>query len=145
MAAGYRVYEALYEFVARELSELSIAEGERVVVYEKVGGGGWPDPAKWMRGTNQATGQTGDFPGTYCKFLEEVAPAPPPPVAERSRLPPVVADAPPVPPRRGKREGVPLSRGAVEVEVEGPLARAGNEVHYLCSNKHCAPLDPYTV
>ena len=105
MAAAYRVYEALYEFVARELSELSIAEGDRVVVYEKADGEGWPDPAKWMRGTNQATGQTGDFPGTYCKFMEEVAPAPPPPVAERSQLPPVVADAPPVPPRRGKREG----------------------------------------
>jgi hypothetical protein len=110
MAAAYRVYEALYEFVARELSELSIAEGDRVVVYEKADGEGWPDPAKWMRGTNQATGQTGDFPGTYCKFLEEVAPAPPPPVAERSQLPPVVADAPPVPPRRGKPSSPPPTK-----------------------------------
>ena len=143
MAAPYRLYEALYEFEAREASELSIAEGDTVVVYEKADGGGWPDPAKWMRGTNQSTGKTGDFPGTYCKFLEEVARAPPPPVAERSR-PPMMdgEDAPPVPPRRGKRreEGGKCSWGSEggrgREGVEKPLARAGNEVPLPRANKH---------
>ena len=122
MAAPYRVYEAVYEFQAREASELSIVEGNRVVVYEKADGSGWPDPAKWMKGMNQATGEMGDFPGTYCKFVEEVAPVSrPPPVAERSRPPPVMAngaDAPPVPPRRGKRE-------EEEVQYKVPLASRG--------------------
>ena len=78
-------------------------------VYEKPGGGGWPDPEKWMRGTNNSTGETGDFPGTYCEYVEEVSPSPPPPpVAERSPThapaPPASngESAPPVPPRRPK-------------------------------------------
>lgn len=104
--ATYRVYEATYPFQAREDSELTIDEGDRVVVYEKDDGSGWPDPTKWMKGKNQSTGKTGDFPGTYCSFVEEVVPAPPPPVAERVRLPMLADgyDAPPVPPRRGERE-----------------------------------------
>ena len=102
------MYEATFPFEAREdqQSELSIAEGDCVLVYEKPNGGGWPDPEKWMKGTNKRTGETGDFPGTYCKFVEEVTPALsplPPPVAERTRSPaPAEENAPPVPPRRPK-------------------------------------------
>ena len=105
--AAYRVYTASFAFEAREASELSIEEGDTVVVYERSDSSDWPDPAKWMKGTNKRTGSTGDFPGTYCTFVEEVVPAPPPPpVAERSPAPqplpaaPVEENAPPVPPRR---------------------------------------------
>lgn len=104
--AAYRVYRASFPFVAREASELTISEGDAVIVYEKPSGG-WPDPKKWMNGTNSNTGETGEFPGTYCMFVEEVAPAPPP-VAERSPAhlpaapPPDEENAPPVPPRRPK-------------------------------------------
>lgn len=116
--ATYRVYEAAFPFEARESSELSMAEGDFVIVYEKPNGAGWPDPEKWMTGTNERTGDTGEFPGTYCKFFEEVVPAPPPPVeveeppspppvADRSRSPPAPPvpeyNAPPVPPRKQKK------------------------------------------
>ena len=100
--AAYRVYEAKFPFMAREVSELTISEGDRVRVYEKPDGGGWPDPAKWMRGENESTEETGDFPGTYCSFLDEVAPPPLPLERTRSPLPATPnGEAPPVPPRRG--------------------------------------------
>lgn len=102
--AAYRIYEAKFPFVARETSELTINEGDTVFVYEKPNGGGWPDSEKWMKGMNSTTGKTGDFPGTYCKFVDEVAPAPPP-VAEHTLSPSsnsLEEDAPPVPPRRPK-------------------------------------------
>ena len=105
---AYRVYVATFPFEAREPSELSISVDDNVIVYEKPGGG-WPDPEKWMRGTNNNTGETGDFPGTYCEFVEEISPSPPPPpVMERSPThvpaPPAPNEesAPPVPPRKPK-------------------------------------------
>lgn len=105
--ASYRVYRACFPFEAREVSELTIREEDTVIVYEKPNGE-WPDPKKWMKGTNQTTGKDGDFPGTYCEFVQEVAPAPPP-VAERSPVhaptPPQLPsedNAPPVPPRKPK-------------------------------------------
>ena len=105
--AAYRVYMASFAFKAREASDLSIEEGDTVAVYERSDGSGWPDPAKWMKGTNKRTGSTGEFPGNYCTFVEQVAPAPPPPpMAKRSPAPqplpaaPVEEDAPLVPPRR---------------------------------------------
>ena len=110
--ATYRVYEATFPFEAREASELSMAEGDTVIVYEKPNGGGWPDPEKWMTGTNERTRETGEFPGTYCKFFEEVVAAPtivaaeepPPPVAERALSSPSPEEnAPPVPPRKPKK------------------------------------------
>ena len=34
--------------------------------------GDWPDPQKFMKGTNERTGDEGDFPGgAYVEFVEE--------------------------------------------------------------------------
>lgn len=110
--ASYRVYRACFPFEAREESELTIHEDDTIIVYEKPSGE-WPDPEKWMKGINKSSGRKGDFPGTYCEFVEEVVPAPPP-VAPRSPVhlpspqPPGEENAPPVPPRRSpgeRREG----------------------------------------
>ena len=116
--AAYRIYKANFPFAARVESELTIEEGDDVMVYQKPGGE-WPDQAKWMNGTNKRTGEKGEFPGTYCEFVEEVAPAPPIPI-ERLPSPPVpdAESAPPVPPRKTGASVGELGRGEREAERE---------------------------
>ena len=107
LTAPYRVYKANFSFSAREGSELSIGEGDTVLVSLKPSGE-WPDAGKWMKGQNTRTGEFGDFPGTYCEFVSEVAaaaaPDPRPPERTPRSPPPAqdVGNAPPVPPRRPK-------------------------------------------
>lgn len=120
--ASYRVYRACFPFEAREESELTIHEEDTVFVYEKPSGG-WPDPEKWMHGVNKSSGKAGDFPGTYCEFVEEVSA--PPPVVQRSPVhlptppPPSEDSAPPVPPRRSPGESGREKRVMLCVSLSG--------------------------
>lgn len=82
MAKRYRRYRALYDFQAREDSELSINFGDTLTVAQLVDGS-WPHPERWMKGFNEVTQQTGEFPGSdYVEFIEEfvIEPEPPPPL-----------------------------------------------------------------
>ena len=99
--AAYRVYQASYVFEARDASELTIEEGDEVLVHQTAPGA-WP-ASRWVNGTNRRTGLKGDFPGNYCELVEEVNP-PPLPISQQ-RLPSLPAEdgeenAPPVPPRK---------------------------------------------
>ena len=99
--ATYRVYRASFIFEARDASELTIEEGDEVLVYQAASGA-WPS-SKWVNGTNRRTGLKGEFPGNYCELVEEVTP-PPAPIPQQ-RLPSLPAEdeeenAPPVPPRK---------------------------------------------
>ena len=81
MAKRYRKYRALYDFKARENSELSISYGETLTVAQ-LRDGSWPSPEKWMQGYNEVTQQKGEFPGgEYVQFIREfvIEPEPPPP------------------------------------------------------------------
>ena len=81
---AYRSYKANFEFVARDTSELSMNDGDLLRVGPTLDGV-WPDPGRWMHGTNEATGDEGDFPGTYVEFVAEVMqsePEAPPPTPE---------------------------------------------------------------
>lgn len=98
-----RKYRSLYGYEANESSELTIREGDVVLVHPKADGQ-WPNAEKWMKGTNQRTNQSGDFPGNYTEFigLEEIPPTPPPRPKPRPRstVDPDQTLEPPVPARR---------------------------------------------
>lgn len=106
MASRYRKYKAVYPFEARSPSELSMSEGD-VLIVEQGPDGMWPSPEKWMQGYNENTNQQGEFPGgQYVEFLEEFvvepdppSPSPPPPEA-------VCQQAPPLPPQPSPRHSV---------------------------------------
>lgn len=120
-----RRYRAEHSFSARRAGELTIYEGETVVVKPLVSGA-WPDDNNWMNGRNEKTGDEGDFPGNYTILVEEFAtatvpalpPKPAPRTLPRSRADPV---SPPVP---GPRPG--WQHDLMDIHLARP---------YLC--RHC--------
>ena len=86
---AYKLFTAMFLFEARDSTELSMDQGDTLIVHPGPTGE-WPDPTKWIRGTNQRTNQTGEFPGTYVEFVKEYIPeepAAPPPPPPRPRPP----------------------------------------------------------
>jgi hypothetical protein len=81
-----RKYRAVFEYQAQDSGELSISEGDIIHVHPDKNGE-WPDVNKWMRGSNQRTSLSGEFPGNYTTFVmeEEIPPTPPPRRAPRPR------------------------------------------------------------
>ena len=79
MSKSVRKYRAAFEYEAREVSELSMKEGD-VITVRPLPSGAWPNAAKWMKGTNERTGMSGEFPGNYTEFKaeEDIPPTPPP-------------------------------------------------------------------
>ena len=66
-----RRYRALYDFVARDSTELSMKTGDLLLVKQQPGGT-WPSAEKWMLGINETTSKHGDFPGgDYVEFVQE--------------------------------------------------------------------------
>lgn len=60
--AQRRRYKVLYDFAARDDTELSIKTGDVLLVKQRPDGT-WPSAEKWMLGTNETTSKHGDFPG----------------------------------------------------------------------------------
>lgn len=89
----FRRYWATYPFEARDAFEVSMGEGETLVVAQTAPGV-WPDPFKWMKGRNEVTGKEGEFPGTYVQFVEEFTVADERPRPEPARTPPPTAPRP---------------------------------------------------
>lgn len=106
-----RKYRVSYGYDASDSGELTIREGDVVLVHPKPDGQ-WPSAEKWMKGTNQRTGQSGEFPGNYTEFVEEeeIPPTPPPRAKPRPRssVDPDQPSAlePPVPVRRSNHKSV---------------------------------------
>jgi hypothetical protein len=83
---AYRVYKAVYPFTARDQTELSMMPGDLLHV-GMLDDGTWPNENAWMKGTNQTSRLTGDFPGgSYSVLIDEVNPQPP--VQEKAPTPP---------------------------------------------------------
>ena len=95
----YRRYSASFPFEARDGSELSLQPGDSLIV-SKTPAGTWPDPSRWMKGQNENTGQSGEFPGTYVELVEEFTiqdtleePEPPPQLPVTPPLRPTASTA----------------------------------------------------
>ena len=84
---AYRVYTAMFLFEARDETELSMDQGDTLIV-QPGPSGEWPNPERWIRGTNQRTNKTGEFPGTYVEFVKEYTPEEPPPSPTKAPTPP---------------------------------------------------------
>ena len=94
--SSYRVFRVAFSFTARDETELTILEGDELLV-PPLPSGDWPDPTLWMRARNQRTGGEGDFPGTYVEFVRQVDPTPEP-VPPPEPTPSIVRTPPPIPP-----------------------------------------------
>jgi len=62
--SGKVTAKALYQYVAKDLSELSISEGDIIEVTSKDEG--------WWTGLNKTTGKTGLFPGNYVTVVDQI-------------------------------------------------------------------------
>ena len=120
-----RKYRASYSYDASDSGELTIREGDVVLVHRKTDGQ-WPNAEKWMKGTNQRTGQSGEFPGNYTEFVEEeeIPPTPPPRAKPRPRssVDPDQTNAlePPVPVRRSNKSVSRLSPSPSPIQPPPP-------------------------
>ena len=111
---AYKIYNAIYPFEARDDTELSIDAGDKLMVLPGPSGE-WPDQNKWLRGTNQRTNKTGEFPGTYVEFEREYTPPPPPPLEPKP-------EEPPPPPPRSSR-----ARPSKSLSTEPPTIIGGEQ------------------
>eukprot|EP00731_Ephydatia_muelleri_P018769 Em0011g809a len=84
---AYREYTAMFLFEARDQTELSMDQGDTLIV-QPGPSGEWPNPERWIRGTNQRTNKTGEFPGTYVEFVKEYTPEEPPSSPTKAPTPP---------------------------------------------------------
>ncbi|KAL5486688.1 hypothetical protein EMCRGX_G019199 [Ephydatia muelleri] len=77
----------MFLFEARDQTELSMDQGDTLIV-QPGPSGEWPNPERWIRGTNQRTNKTGEFPGTYVEFVKEYTPEEPPSSPTKAPTPP---------------------------------------------------------
>lgn len=121
-----RKYRTLFSYDASDNGEVTIREGDIVLVHPKPDGQ-WPNAEKWMKGTNQRTGKSGEFPGNYTEFIdeEEVPPTPPPRAKPRPRStvdPDQVGGLePPIPARRRGSNQRSVSRLSPSPGPQQPL------------------------
>lgn len=106
----YRRYKALYDFEARNSTELTM-HCDHTLLVERLADGSWPPAEKWMQGYNEVTLESGEFPGgAYVELVDEFvvepkARSPPPEVEPRSQVP----SLPPQPsPRHYSGKGFPM-------------------------------------
>eukprot|EP00118_Oscarella_pearsei_P021008 m.233539 g.233539 ORF g.233539 m.233539 type:complete len:1168 (+) comp40090_c0_seq2:37-3540(+) len=128
-------YVAEFPFDERSGKELSFRKGDFVIVKRKTNGR-WPDEKKWMDATNERTKQSGQVPGPYFKFYQDIlrpSTEPPQSIASPSEPPkpkprPQASfrTAPPIAPRRKKPES-PLGEAPPPTRrsTEMPLPKRG--------------------
>jgi len=86
MDSGWAQFRAIYNFEARDEREITIQEGDIMIVAKPV-----MDMTGWLTGENTRTREVGEFPGTYLEYIGDVEELPQP---EKPPTPP------PRPPRR---------------------------------------------
>ena len=86
MDSGWAQFRAIYNFEARDEREITIQEGDIMIVAKPV-----MDETGWLTGENTRTREVGEFPGTYLEYIGDVEELPQP---EKPPTPP------PRPPRR---------------------------------------------
>ncbi|XP_065834598.1 uncharacterized protein [Oscarella lobularis] len=127
-------YIAEFDFDARTPKELGVRKGDSVLVKRKANGS-WPDETKWMIAEHERTKQSGQVPGPYFKFFQNVLqatrePQPPPretrPKPKPRPLSSFRATPPPVAPRASAKpdsDTPPRPVARRHTEMPAPITR----------------------
>ena len=67
MDSGWAQFRAIYNFEARDEREITIQEGDIMIVAKPV-----MDETGWLTGENTRTREVGEFPGTYLEYIGDV-------------------------------------------------------------------------
>ena len=70
---GIVTFIAEYDYDPQEDGEIVLKKGDICKVPKPI-----QNPLGWLEGTNQTSGEYGQFPGTFVKILKDYTPPPPP-------------------------------------------------------------------
>ena len=94
MDSGWAQFRVLYNFNSREQREISIEEGDVMIVAKPVF-----NYTDWLTGQNTRTGDVGEFPGTYVEYIGDIDKLPYEENVENEEKPPEPPPRPPRPPK----------------------------------------------